>query len=86
MTKETCNTWLPEMVADDKCALVAFDTDFGWLMYVPSLDHMDIISNLGYTIPDDFQQCVQFAIDHDCQFMNFDGDCPPVTELPVYEW
>ena len=36
-------------------------------------------------MPDDLKACVEFAINHDCDYIMFDGDVDVVEGLPVYK-
>jgi len=36
-------------------------------------------------IPDDLKACLDFALEHDCAWIRFDGDFEPLPELPIYE-
>lgn len=40
----------------------------------------------GEDIPEDLRACVQYAAEHNCDWLCLDGDAKTVQGLPLYEW
>lgn len=71
LKEKTCNGFLPTYVHAYEKA------DYGWFVYVePAPDGL----------PDSLTTCLQFAHEQGCEWIMFDRDADPISELPVYSW
>lgn len=69
-------------VNDDELYLPVFPKDYGWLICLTDWDEYDEDIE---SLPDDLRLCLQFADDHDCEWICFDSDSATVSSLPLYD-
>lgn len=55
--------------------------NYGWFVYVP--DRLEI-EECQDICPDDLYECLLFARDNGCDWIMFDCDVEPITELKEY--
>lgn len=60
--------------------VVAYETQYGWLMAVPSDPDTDTDT------PAEVRVVQKFAREHDCVYVLFDRDAEIIDALPSWEW
>jgi hypothetical protein len=69
----------------DSPGVVAYGTDFGWLMWVPP-DPDELQAAMTDRIPDVVLAIQRYARSLDCDYVLFDSDAGRVKDLPVWDW
>ena len=58
---------------------------YGWFIYIPQDDRSEDLHELK-DLPADLFECIKYADEHGCAWMNFDPVYDSVGELPEYDW
>ena len=58
--------------------------DAGWLVYVPSEDSPN--TNTLAEFHPDLLACMEYARQHNCDYIMFDQDGTVIDDLPAYDW
>ena len=65
--------------------VVAFETDFGWLMWVPA-DPGGHAADYAASIPAEVLAVQRYARSRGCDYVRFDTDANRVGDLPTWDW
>ncbi len=57
--------------------------DYGWFIYIP--DYLHDKENMR-DIPESLQNCLNFAMKNNCEWLCIDCDGPEYDDLPKYDW
>ena len=58
---------------------------YGWFIYIPQDDRSEDLHEFK-DLPSDLFECIKYADEHDCAWINFDPVYDTVSELPEYDW
>lgn len=76
---------LPLEVIKDALPEEIDQESYGWFIYIPQDDRSDDLHELK-DLPADLFECIKYADEHGCAWINFDPVYDSVGELPEYEW
>lgn len=74
LTDDTCNRYLPDNQQTNSWYEKG---EYGWFVYV---------SNDAGSHPKDLEDCLNYAREHDCDWIMFDRDGPLEPDLRCYDW
>lgn len=72
-------------VLDTVEGVVAYELDYGWLMWVPD-DPDDSDEGDGHVLPGSILKIQRYARKHGCDYVLFDRDAEVDPALPTWEW
>ncbi|TDC02657.1 hypothetical protein E1091_00200 [Micromonospora fluostatini] len=69
----------------DVAGVVAHELEHGWLLWVPSTEEQWLGRRRAIGRPE-VVAVLEYARRHECDYVLFDSDAEPVSELPMCTW
>ena len=60
--------------------------NYGFFIFIGSLQGVDESSEDWHGIPDDLKRCIHYALERECDWLCLDCDVEPIDDLTTYDW